>query len=136
MIVDGTAPNAFATLEAHGAAPVGINFGMLDLIGDDLHEVAAVLGHELAHLKLGHVQKSAARERTSSILGTLGQLAMSAPGGSLLSDMTVNAMAAARLHERLFKQTGSSGISFLSSHPSGPERIATLKALAKRLQRE
>ena len=33
---------------------VGINFAMLDFLGTDVHMAAALIGHELAHIKLEH----------------------------------------------------------------------------------
>lgn len=46
--------------------------------------------------------------------------------------------AAVRLHEKMLAQPGGVGIPFLSSHPSGQERIENLKQLieAKKLQIE
>ena len=33
---------------------VGLNLAMLDMLGNDVHMAAALIGHELAHLKLNH----------------------------------------------------------------------------------
>lgn len=42
---------------------------------------------------------------------------------------------AVRLQEEIHKRSGSGSVPFLSSHPSGPERIATLKSLSQRLSK-
>ncbi|MGD9602942.1 MAG: M48 family metalloprotease [Gammaproteobacteria bacterium] len=166
VIVLGKWPNAFAGLAGDNTPTVGINLAMLELLQDDLHAAAGVLGHELAHLKLHHAEDAARRGVTGSALGTIGELVMGGlgiPGGALLSDLSVQAVDAAysrddereadylgtiwaveagfdpqgavRLHEALRRRTGGGGGDFLASHPSSPERIATLKALAARLSR-
>ena len=42
---------------------------------------------------------------------------------------------AVRLQKEIYKRSKSASIPFLSTHPSGPERIATLEALAGRLSK-
>ena len=46
---------------------IGINFGMLDLLGLDVHMVAALIGHELGHLKLDHGEDHKTRRRTDML---------------------------------------------------------------------
>ena len=41
---------------------------------------------------------------------------------------------AVRLHEEIFTRSKHKPIPFLSAHPSGPKRIATLKGLSNRLR--
>lgn len=164
IIVDGNQPNAFAGKASNGANVIGINFAMLDIIGYDVHTAAALIGHEIAHLKLDHGSQQAAKKTGSSMMKILGGVALSSlgvPGGGLISDITVSAfdtkysrdhereadylgaiwaveanfeaIGAMRLHEAVYQNSGRRSSAFLSSHPSGPERIATLKALAARL---
>ena len=52
IIYDGEEPNAFASL-ADGRRVIGINTAMIKLIGDDINEFAALLGHETAHWQKG-----------------------------------------------------------------------------------
>ena len=40
-----------------------------------------------------------------------------------------------RLHQAIQERSQSSPVPFLSTHPSGPERIATLKSMSERLSR-
>lgn len=166
IVVDGTEPNAFAGKARGGENVVGINLAMLELLGNDAHAAAALLGHEIAHLKLEHGETQAARAATTGFLGALGGVVLGGlgvPGGRTLSSLTVAALQSgysrdderqadylgaiwaieagfeadggARLHEALNARGGAAGASFLSTHPSGPERVATLRALAARLSR-
>ncbi len=167
IIVDGKQPNAFAGKGTNGTNVIGINFAMLDVIGLDVHAAAALIGHEIAHLKLDHGARQAQKQASSGVMRVLGGVALSTlgvPAGGLISDITVSAIdtkysrdhereadylgaiwaveadyephGAVRLHEAIARIAGSNPSPFLSSHPSGPERIATLKSLARRLSVE
>ncbi len=164
LIVDGKEPNAFAGKGRNGENIIGINLAMLDILGLDVHAAAALIGHEIAHLKLGHGAEHAAQQRSSGIMKVLGGVALGSlgvPAGGLISDITVTAIAtnysrdnereadylgaiwavearyeadgAARLHETMHAKSRRSPTPFLSTHPSGPERIASLRELAARL---
>lgn len=164
LIVDGKEPNAFAGKGRNGENIIGINLAMLDILGLDVHAAAALIGHEIAHLKLGHGAERAAQQRSSGIMKVLGGVALGSlgvPAGGLISDITVTAIAtnysrdnereadylgaiwavearyeadgAARLHETMYAKSRRSPTPFLSTHPSGPERIASLRELAARL---
>lgn len=166
IIVDGNVPNAFAGAGQDGRPIIGINFGMLKLLGMDPHTAAALLGHETAHLKLEHGEQRRSQAAAGGILSVLGGAVLSGmgiPGAYTLSNLAVAAVqsgysrenereadylgtiwsvevgfeagGAARLHEAMSNIPRASSQSFLSTHPSGPERIATLRALAKRLSR-
>ena len=167
VIVDGQIPNAFAGVGDGGQRVVGINFGMLELIGLDMHMAAALIGHEIAHLKLEHGDKAQAQEESSDLLGAIGGTVMSGlgvPAAGLISGLSVSAAQSAysrehereadylgaiwaiesgfdadgavRLHEAISAGTGGQVSPFFSTHPSGPERIATLRELSERLRRE
>lgn len=164
IIVDGDQPNAFAAKNRKGQNIIGINFAMLDILGLDVHAAAALIGHEMAHLKLSHGEKRRASSDSSGVMKVLGGVALSSlgiPGAGLISDMTITALetnysrdneteadylgaiwaveagyepeGAVRLHAEVYKLSKSMPMPFLSSHPSGPQRIATLKALSRRL---
>ena len=159
FIVEGDEPNAFAGLQA-GQKIIGINLGMVRMIGDDVNEYAALIGHEAAHWAKGHVDSAQLRSNTLNALGTLvgGGLGMAGvPAAGVLTGlgvelidssfsrdqereadaqsveyMSVNGYeprAALRLHEKMIKAGGGFRLPFLSSHPSGDERIENLKAL-------
>lgn len=61
FVLAGKEPNAFATVgedeEKNEQNVVGFTMGMLDLIGNDVDGMAAIIGHELAHLKLKHIEE-------------------------------------------------------------------------------
>lgn len=159
FIVEGDEPNAFAGLEA-GQKIIGINLGMVKMIGGDVSEYAALIGHEAAHWAKGHVDSAQLRSTTLNALGTLvgGGLGMAGvPAAGVLTGlgvelidssfsrdqereadaqsveyMSVNGYeprAALRLQEKMIKAGGGFRLPFLSSHPSGDERIENLKAL-------
>ena len=164
ILVDGKHPNAFAGKVNGNHNVVGINLAMLDLLGMDMHAMAALLGHEFAHLRLHH--RDNRKKRTFgfallNILGTATLQQLGIPNARSLSDLTFSMIAtkysrdderqadylgtiwaveagfeaegAVRLHEALYKASKIHPLPFLSDHPSGPERIITLKRLAKRL---
>ena len=159
FIVEGDEPNAFAGLEA-GQRIIGINLGMVKMIGDDVNEYAALIGHEAAHWAKGHVDSAQLRSTTLNALGTLigsGLGMAGVPAAGALTGLGVELIdasfsrdqereadaqsldyliangyeprAALRLHEKMSKAGGGFRLPFLSSHPSGEERIANLKAL-------
>ena len=164
IIVEGKQPNAFATKTTQGANVIGINFAMLDIIGLDVHAAAALIGHEIAHLKLNHGEQAARSQKSNTVMKILGGVALGSlgvPAGGLISDITVTAIStkysrdneteadylgaiwatearyetdgAVRLHEAIYKLSKNRPMPFLSTHPSGPQRIATLKQLSNRL---
>jgi len=159
FIVEGEEPNAFAGHEA-GQRIIGITVGMVKMIGDDVNEYAALIGHEAAHWAKGHVESAQLRSTTLKALGTLigsGLGTVGVPAAGALTGLGVELIdasfsrdqereadaqsveymaangyeprASLRLHEKLNKVNGGFRLAFLSSHPSGEERIANLKAL-------
>jgi len=53
LLADGNEPNGFSFVSQHGPA-IAVNIGMVNLIGQDVDAMAALIGHELAHLYLNH----------------------------------------------------------------------------------
>ncbi len=166
LIVDGAAPNAFAGQLEDKKNIIGINFAMLDVVGMDVHAAAALIGHELAHLRLEHGDKRQSRSTTLGIMKALGGAALEGlgvPGGQEISNLTFTSIetkysrdqerqadylgavwaieagyepdGAVRLHQAIHERSQSSPVPFLATHPSGPERIATLKSMSERLSR-
>ncbi|MEM7466226.1 MAG: M48 family metalloprotease [Pseudomonadota bacterium] len=163
IIVDGDKPNAFAGKEKRGGNIIGINFAMLDIIGLDVHAAAALIGHEIAHLKLNHGEKKSSG-LGSAVLKAAGGVALSSMGiplGQTISNIGITAIeteysrdhereadylgaiwaveagyepsGAVRLHKAMQKLSGANPAPFLSTHPSGPERIQTLQEFSDRL---
>jgi predicted Zn-dependent protease len=78
-IFDGNEPNAFAGI-VNGQRVIGINIGMIKLIGGEASEHAALIGHEAAHWAKGHVESGRTRSNTLNAAGTLVGLGLSAAG--------------------------------------------------------
>jgi Zn-dependent protease with chaperone function len=136
---------------------IGFFTGILDQLKLDDDETAMIMGHEMAHALREHARARLAKSQATSIglsigaqllgLGDLGNIAANL-GTELLtlqfsrSDETeadlVGLELAARgayqpqasvtLWEKMTAQTGSGGPAFLSTHPSGPNRIRELQA--------
>jgi predicted Zn-dependent protease len=70
FITDGDDPNAFAGL-VNQRRIIAVNIAMIKLIGDDMDEFAALLGHEAAHWAKGHVDSGISRSSTIQGIGTL-----------------------------------------------------------------
>jgi predicted Zn-dependent protease len=91
-LVEGDEPNAFATL-VNGQRVIGINLGMVKLIGGEINEYAALIGHEAAHWAKGHVDSGKTRTNTLNALGTLVGVGLSAtgvPAAGLISGLGVD----------------------------------------------
>jgi len=159
-IVDGDEPNAFAGKINNGQRVIGINLGMMRLIGGDVDEYAALIGHEAAHWAKGHVDAGQARTSTLNALGTVVGVGLSAagvPAAGLISGLGVDLIDssynrvqerdadaasvdyslankydprwAITLHEKFLGIDRGLRLPFLSSHPSGEERIESLRSL-------
>jgi predicted Zn-dependent protease len=70
LISEGEHPNAYARL-MNARRVIGINTAMIKLIGDDIDEYAALLGHEAAHWARGHVDAGRLRSSTIQAVGNL-----------------------------------------------------------------
>jgi predicted Zn-dependent protease len=79
LLVNGEEPNAFAGLFNDRRA-IGINLAMVKLIGDDINQYAALLGHEVAHWSKGHVDASNLRASTLKVIGTVVSVGLGAAG--------------------------------------------------------
>jgi Zn-dependent protease with chaperone function len=163
LLMSGDQPNAAAG-PVGGTPTVLINLGMLKLIGYNPDEWAALLGHELAHLKLDHSSKGQGREIALDLL----QVAVNSYFGNGVGTQYGTHIAATlidskfsrdqerqsdylgviwalesdfspyggtSLHTKLLKHSGDKSIPFLSSHPTSSERVKTLSDMADRLTR-
>ncbi len=86
--------NAFATLGGY----IAVNAGLV-LAADREDEVAAVLGHEIAHVTQSHVLRSVERAQRDTIpmlLATLGALAIASQGGDSSANGAMAAIASAQ----------------------------------------
>ena len=79
FIVEGDNPNAFAGF-INGRPMIAINIAMVKLIGENVDEFAALLGHEAAHWAKGHVDARKTRASTIQGIGTLVGVGLGAAG--------------------------------------------------------
>ncbi len=120
---------------------IGINFAMLDILGLDVHMAAALIGHELGHLKLNHGEEH--RTRSPADLRTAGNTRYSRDnereadylGAVWAVEAGYDPTGAVRLQEIIYKKTKHLSGGFSGTHPSSIERITKLKSLARRLSR-
>ena len=92
-IAEGDDPNAFAALDISGRQIIGINLGMVKLLGDDRNAYAALIGHEAAHLARGHANSGRLRANTLDLIGTVvgaGLGMAGVPAGGLISGLGVD----------------------------------------------
>ena len=166
ILVDGDQPNAFAgIIRGHGKA-IGLNFAMLELLGMDVHAMAALIGHELAHLRLEHGEDGFKRTWGFALLKVFGAAILDSAGvgnSDAISNLIFTAIetkysrddereadylgmiwaieagyeadGGVRLFEELNKRSQIRPLPFLSTHPSPPERIKTMKKMSRRLSR-
>lgn len=79
-LLEGSRPNAFSTPSSKVGPLVGLNLGMVELLGDDGDAYAAVLGHEYAHLTLRHRESRVARESLRLLGTTVLSIALASQG--------------------------------------------------------
>lgn len=159
----GKTPNASA--RGLGSNRITVNFAMISMVGDDDSQWAALLGHELAHLKLKHSKAGLKRRiplklaqglinekvenRTVTKLLELTTQAVDAHysqdqendsdylGAIWAVEAGYSPWGAAELHQKLLAiKPGDNYPDFLKSHPSSEKRIEKLSSLAKRLETE
>lgn len=150
--------NAFAYTRGN-INRVGITIDALNKFGNDPDAIAAVMGHELAHLKLDHQSIRQSRkqttDRTSAIIG--GVVGAFVPFGGTITNLGATAITTSysrdeereadeqgmiwamkagyspcgwvRWHKEAMK-ADSSSISFLSTHPMTSERLKAANQLA------
>ncbi|UOB05748.1 M48 family metallopeptidase [[Acidovorax] ebreus] len=137
--------------------------GILDQLKLTDDEIAMVMGHEMAHALREHARSRLAKSQATSIglslgaqllgLGDLGNAAANL-GAQLLTlkfsrsdeidaDLVglelaaragYNPQAAVSLWRKMGEATGNGGIAFLSTHPSGPDRIRELEQNVPKVQ--
>jgi predicted Zn-dependent protease len=95
VIAAGEQPNAFAGPSKQGPI-VGINLGMIKLLGIDWDAYAAIIGHEYAHLKLNHSgirqEREQIRRGVSEVLGVVLGVA-GVPLGGTIANVATTAVA-------------------------------------------
>ena len=137
--------------------------GILDQLKLTDDEIAMVMGHEMAHALREHARSRLAKSQATSIglslgaqllgLGDLGNAAANLGtqlltlkfsrsdeidadlvGLELAARAGYNPQAAVSLWRKMGEATGNGGIAFLSTHPSGPDRIRELEQNVPKVQ--
>lgn len=158
LVADAGEPNGYSFIY-RDKPKIAVNMAMINLIGEDRDAMAALIGHELAHLYLDHAKLRQSREEdrvtTSAVLGfALGMIGI--PMGPVdLATTTVtrkysredereadragvdyivragfDPCGASRLQAKLGAVSSGAMIPFMSTHPSSAERADTLKLVA------
>ena len=129
VLVEGSQPNAFSTPTSKTGPLVGLNLGMVELLGDDQDGYAAVLGHEYAHLTLRHRESRVARESLRLLGTTVLAIALASQGaGHGAADMANFATQAvsttfSREEERDADRTGLRYAAAAGFDPYGAVRV-------------
>ena len=137
--------------------------GILDQLKLTDDEIAMVMGHVMAHALREHARERIAKSQATSIglslgaqllgLGELGNMAANLGtqlltlkfsrsdeseadlvGLELAARAGYDPQAAVSLWQKMGQATGNGGIGFLSTHPTGPDRIRELEQNVPRVQ--
>ena len=137
--------------------------GILDQLKLTDDEIAMVMGHEMAHALREHARERIAKSQATSIglslgaqllgLGEVGNMAANLGtqlltlkfsrsdeseadlvGLELAARAGYDPQAAVTLWQKMGQATGNGGIGFLSTHPTGPDRIRELEQNVPRVQ--
>ncbi|WOO31062.1 M48 family metallopeptidase [Diaphorobacter limosus] len=137
--------------------------GILDQLKLTDDEIAMVMGHEMAHALREHARERIAKSQATSIglslgaqllgLGELGNMAANLGtqlltlkfsrsdeseadlvGLELAARAGYDPQAAVTLWQKMGQATGNGGIGFLSTHPTGPDRIRELEQNVPRVE--
>ena len=137
--------------------------GILDQLKLTDDEIAMVMGHEMAHALREHAREHIAKSQATSIglslgaqllgLGELGNMAANLGtqlltlkfsrsdeseadlvGLELAARAGYDPQAAVTLWQKMGQATGNGGIGFLSTHPTGPDRIRELEQNVPRVE--
>ena len=137
--------------------------GILDQLKLTDDEIAMVMGHEMAHALREHARERIAKSQATSIglslgaqllgLGELGNMAANLGtqlltlkfsrsdeseadlvGLELAARAGYDPQAAVSLWQKMGQATGNGGVGFLSTHPTGPDRIRELEQNVPRVQ--
>lgn len=137
--------------------------GILDQLKLNDDEVAMIMGHEMAHALREHARERLAKSQATSIglsiasqllgLGSLGDVAANLGtqlltlkfsrddeseadlvGLELAARSAYAPQASVSLWQKMTAANGAGGLDFLSTHPSGPNRIKELEANVPKVQ--
>jgi predicted Zn-dependent protease len=143
---------------------IAVYTGLLDKLHPTDAELAAVLGHEIAHALREHGRERASEQLATAAAISIAGALLGAPSGStdlaaVVADVTISRpnsrtheteadrmgvelaaragydpYAAVTLWQKMARAGGSEPPQFLSTHPSSESRIADLKVYAARVE--
>lgn len=129
VLMEGRQPNAFSAPASKAGPIVGLNLGMVDLLGHDRDAYAAVLGHEYAHLTLKHRESRMDRETLRGIGTVALAILLARQGGGYASADAANfatqavSMTFSREEERDADRTGLGIAAAAGFDPFGAVRV-------------
>ncbi len=127
LIAEGDEPNGFS-FAYHKVPNIGINVGMIKLIGDDADAMAALIGHELAHLYLEHGKMRQEREENRIVASTvlsfaLGMVGIPIPAPATDAATTAVSRTFSREDERDADRLGMTYMAQAGFDPQGAVRL-------------
>ncbi|MGZ8425608.1 MAG: M48 family metalloprotease [Candidatus Binatia bacterium] len=130
-IAAGDEPNAFAGPDATGRNVIGINVGMIKLVGADASVYAALIGHEAAHLAKGHGTSGRQRANTLDLLGTVvgaGLGIVGVPGGGLVSRLAADVIDSVYSRDQE-READALGVDYMLANQYDPQGAIRLHEL-------
>jgi predicted Zn-dependent protease len=130
-ITAGDEPNAFVGPDATGRNVMGINVGMVKLVGDDADAYAALIGHEAAHLAKDHGASGRQRSNTLDLIGTVvgaGLGVAGVPGGGLISGLAVDTIGSAYSRDQE-READALGVEYMLANRYDPQAAIRLHEL-------
>ena len=130
-IAAGDDPNAFAGPDATGRNIMGINVGMVKLVGADASVYAALIGHETAHLAKGHGTSGRQRANTLDLIGTVvgaGLGMAGVPGGGLISGFAADVIDSVYSRDQE-READALGVDYMLANQYDPQGAIRLHEL-------
>jgi len=130
-IADGDEPNAFVGQDATGRNVMGINIGMVRLVGNDADAYAALIGHEAAHLAKDHGASRRQRSNTLDLIGTIAGASLGmagVPGGGLISGIAVDAIGSTYSRDQE-READALGVEYMLANQYDPQGAIRLNEL-------
>ena len=130
-IAAGDDPNAFAGPDATGRTIIGINVGMVKLVGADVNVYAALIGHEAAHLAKGHGASGKLRSNSLDLIGTIvgaGLGMAGVPGGGLISGFAAGVIDSVYSRDQE-READALGVDYMLANQYDPQGAIRLHEL-------
>jgi predicted Zn-dependent protease len=161
LVLDNrTVFNASATLDKQGQPVVLVSLPIFDALAMDRDAIAALLGHEIAHIKLGHLEAARTRQQIAGAVRLAGFVAgFFIPYANAVTSLATgtavtafsrdqereaddaglryavaagyDAQGGVRLMEILQRQPSAAVLPFLSTHPGKDERLEAMRKAAQ-----